>query len=112
MADNTSLEQQIFTQSFDEIVTVLSSNLTDIASKLVAKGLIPQGLYDNIVYPVPGITEKQRAGQVVQCNLDYPDLVYPDPRLSGLAGDQILHYHACAEGVTNDILWVWSQVER
>lgn len=66
MADNISLEQKVFTQSFDEIVTVLSSsNLTDIASKLVAKGLIPQGLYDNIVYPVPGITEKQRAGQVV-----------------------------------------------
>ena len=29
-----------------------------------------------------------------------------------LAGDQILHYHACVEGVANDILWVWSQVER
>ena len=48
----------------------------------------------------------------IQCNLDYPDLVYPDSRLSGLASDQILHYHACAEGVANDILWVWSQVER
>ena len=24
----------------------------------------------------------------IQCNLDYPDLVYLDPRLSGLAGDQ------------------------
>ena len=48
----------------------------------------------------------------IQCNLDYPDLVYPDPRLSRVAGDQILHYHACAKGVANDILWVWSQVER
>ena len=48
----------------------------------------------------------------VQCNLDYPDLVYPDPRLSGLAGDQKVHYHACAEGVASDLLWVWSQVER
>ena len=48
----------------------------------------------------------------LQCNLDYPDLVYPDPRLSGLAGDQKIHYHACAEGVANDLLWVWSQVER
>ena len=65
MADNISLEQKVFTQSFDEIVTVLSSNLTDTASKLVAKGLILQDLYDNIVYPVPGITEKQRAGQLV-----------------------------------------------
>ena len=36
---------------------------------------------------------------IVQCNLDYPDLVYPDPRLSGLAGDQKIHYNACAEGV-------------
>ena len=48
----------------------------------------------------------------VQCNLDYPDLVYPDPRLSGLAGDQKVHHHACAEGVASDILWVWSQAER
>ena len=47
----------------------------------------------------------------VQCNLDYPDLVYPDPQLSGLAGDQKVHHHACAEGVANDLLWVWSQVE-
>ena len=28
----------------------------------------------------------------VQCNLDCPDLVYLDPRLSGLAGDQKMHY--------------------
>ena len=32
--------------------------------------------------------------------------------ISGLAGDQKIHYHACAEGVANDHLWVWSQVER
>ena len=44
----------------------------------------------------------------LQCNLDYPDLVYPDHRLSGLAGD---HYHAYAEGVASDLLWVWSQVD-
>ena len=25
---------------------------------------------------------------LIQCNLDYPDLVYPELRLSGLAGDQ------------------------
>ena len=31
---------------------------------------------------------------LLQCNLDYPDLVYPEPRLSGLAGDQKVHYHA------------------
>ena len=24
----------------------------------------------------------------MQCNLDYPDLVYPEPRLSGFARDQ------------------------
>ena len=48
---------------------------------------------------------------LIQCNLDYPDLVYPDPRLSGLAGDQNIHYHACAEGVASDLLWVWSQIE-
>ena len=32
---------------------------------------------------------------VVQCNLDYPDLVYPDPQLSGLAREayfQIIRY--------------------
>ena len=46
---------------------------------------------------------------IIQCNLDYPDLVYPGPRL---AGDQKIHYHACAEGVANDHLCVWSQVER
>ena len=34
------------------------------------------------------------------------------PRLSGLAGDKKVHYHACAEGVASDLLWVWSQVER
>ena len=45
----------------------------------------------------------------LQCNLDYPDLIYLDPRLSGLAGDQ---YHACAEGMDNYLLWVWSQVEQ
>ena len=38
----------------------------------------------------------------VQCNLDYPDFVYPDPQLSRLAGDQKVHYHACAEDVAND----------
>ena len=35
--------------------------------------------------------------------LDYPDQLEP--------GDQKIHYHACAEGVANDHLWVWSQVE-
>ena len=65
MADNTSLEHKVFTQSFDEIVNALSSNLTDIAGKLVAERLIPSNLYHNIVYPVSGITEKQRAGQLV-----------------------------------------------
>ena len=38
----------------------------------------------------------------IQCNL-----VYPEPRLSGLARDLKIHYHACAEGVTDDLLWVW-----
>ena len=33
-------------------------------------------------------------------------------RLSGLAGDQKVHYHACTEGMASDLLWVWSQVER
>ena len=47
----------------------------------------------------------------VQCNLDYLDLVYLDPQLPGLAGDQKIRYHACAEGVANDLLWVWSQVK-
>ena len=49
---------------------------------------------------------------VLQCNLDYPDLVYPEPRLSGLVGDKKIHYHACTEGLANDLLWVWSQLER
>ena len=38
----------------------------------------------------------------IQCNL-----IYPEPRLSGLARDLKIHYHACAEGVTDDLLWVW-----
>ena len=29
--------------------------------------------------------------KLVQCNLDYPDLVYLEPRLSGLALDQQIH---------------------
>ena len=44
---------------------------------------------------------------IIQCNLDYPDLVYPEPRLSGLARDLKIDYHTCAEGVTDDLLWVW-----
>ena len=32
----------------------------------------------------------------VQCNLDYPE-----PQLPGLDGHQKIHYHACAEGMTN-----------
>ena len=47
---------------------------------------------------------------VLQCNLDCPDLVYPEPRLSGLAEatrDQQIHYYACAEGIVDDVLWVW-----
>ena len=30
-------------------------------------------------------------------------LVYPEPRLSRLAGDQKIHYHTCAEGVASDL---------
>ena len=48
----------------------------------------------------------------VQCNLDYPDLVYPEPRLSGLARYLKRQYYTCAEGVTDDPLWVWLQIER
>ena len=29
----------------------------------------------------------------VQCNLDYPNLVYPEPRLSRLVGHQTMYYH-------------------
>ena len=32
-------------------------------------------------------------------------------QLSGLAGDQQIHYYACAEGVTDGLMWVWWQVE-
>ena len=42
----------------------------------------------------------------LQCNLNYLDLVYPKPWLSRLAGHQKIHYHACAEGLANDLLWV------
>ena len=36
------------------------------------------------------------------------------PRLSrtSIIRTQKIHYHACAEGVANELLWVWSQVER
>ena len=43
----------------------------------------------------------------VQCNLDYPDLIYPEPQLSGLARDLKIHYHASTEGVIDDLWWVW-----
>ena len=60
----------------------------------------------------PGPTRPTLATSLlIQCNLDYLDLVYPDSQLSGLAGDQKIHYHACTEGTTSDFLWVWSQVE-
>ena len=48
----------------------------------------------------------------LQCNLDYLDLIYLEPRLSGLASDLKIHYHACAEGMTDDLLWVWLQIEQ
>ena len=47
-------------------------------------------------------------GSNIQCNLNYPDLIYPEPRLSGLAGDQKIHYHACAEGMANDPVTGWT----
>ena len=40
---------------------------------------------------------------IIQCNLDYLDLIYQDPRLSGLAGNKKIHYHAHTEGVANDL---------
>ena len=49
---------------------------------------------------------------VVLCNLNYPDLVYLDPRLFGLAGDQEIRYLTCTEDMANDLLWMWSQVEQ
>ena len=76
-----SLEHKVFTQSFDEIVTALSSNLTDIAGKLVAEGLISRDLYQNIVCPVPGITEKQRTGQLVS---HIGDVVKSSPQKFGV----------------------------
>ena len=39
------------------------------------------------------------------------NLVDPEPQLSGLAGRQKVHYYTCAEGVTNDLLWVWLHIE-
>ena len=42
----------------------------------------------------------------VQCNLDCPDLVYPEPQLS-----QKIHYYACTEGVINDLLWMWLHID-
>lgn len=45
-------------------------------------------------------------GMYVQCNLDCPDLVYPEPQLS-----QKIHYYACTEGVINDLLWMWLHIE-
>ena len=33
-------------------------------------------------------------------------------QLSGLAGDQQIHYYACAEVVTDGLMWMWWQVER
>ena len=76
-----SLEHKVFTQSFDEIVTALSSNLIDIAGKLVAEGLISRDLYQNIVCPVPGITEKQRTGQLVS---HIGDVVKSSPQKFGV----------------------------
>ena len=81
MAGNISLEHKVFTRSFDEIVSTLSTNLTDIAGKLIAEGLIPRDLYHNIVYPVPGITEKQRAGQLVS---HIGDVVRSSPQKFGI----------------------------
>ena len=49
---------------------------------------------------------------IVQCNLDYLDLVYPEPRLSGLARDPQIHYYACAEGVAGDPWGVWRQLNN
>ena len=39
--------------------------------------------------------------------LDYPDLVYLEPRLSGHGQVLHIHWYACAEGVAKDYLGVW-----
>ena len=39
-------------------------------------------------------------------------LCYLEPQLSGLAGHQNIHYHTCAEGMANDLLWLWLHVEQ
>ena len=38
------------------------------------------------------------------CNLDYRVLIHPEPRLSGLAGDQKIHYYECADGIANGVV--------
>ena len=46
--------------------------------------------------------------KLVQCNFGYLE-----PGLSRLAGHQKIqyYYYACAEGMTNDLLWVWLHIE-
>ena len=49
---------------------------------------------------------------LLQCNLDYPDLIYPEPRLSRLAWDPQIHYYACTEGMADEILGGVATVEQ
>ena len=82
----------------------MSNNTIDF-ERLVCKLLGAFGVHSIIIHVSP------RYMYIIQCNLaDYPDLVYPEPRLSRLAGDQKLHYHACAEGMANDLLYLFMGV--
>ena len=35
-----------------------------------------------------------------------PDLIYLEPRLSGLAGDQQMYYYTCKKDIANDVVTV------
>ena len=39
-----------------------------------------------------------------------PQFIYPEPRLSRLTSDQQIHQYACVEGMANDLLGVWQQL--
>ena len=92
-------------------------NCTSERQKITAKS----SCYDKNPFNIPSpfcMLALGKAGRLLmclqimlQCNLDYPDLVYLDPRLSRLARDQKIHYHTCTEGMASVLLWVWSQIE-
>ena len=68
---------------------------------MIKQGLTTTSRHPYIYHKVCDYLKRCSLGCVlVQCNLDYPDLAYPVPRLSELSPAQQVYLCACVEGMT------------